>query len=156
MTAKLFAIVYILYALFSFIGCLTVSFTSLAWIVYFLIIAPFYLLCITYVVVAVWSNCNSTIWLRRSILYVVFLFQGLMVLSSPGSCYGWSQGQLCYSLVQTLFVDTVSHEDIRTLATQVPHWSIVESAFPVMIGLYILAMALFLGLLRFNADYRDR
>jgi hypothetical protein len=79
-----------------------------------------------------------------------------MVLSSPGSCYGWSQGQLCYSLVQTLFVDTVSHEDIRTLATQVPHWSIVESAFPVMIGLYILAMALFLGLLRFNADYRDR
>lgn len=144
MNSKKFAIAYFLYTFFSFVVYLIASNTIPAWIIYMFVMLPFYVVCIAYVVFVALAKRRHKIRLRKSLLSLVFLFQCLMVFSSPASCYGWKQGQSCYSLFQTLIVNIFTDKNLRSFERNVPHWSLVELAFPIMVGLYILAMIVFL------------
>ncbi|HEY9625432.1 MAG TPA: hypothetical protein V6C78_34250 [Crinalium sp.] len=146
---KSFAIAYITYVFFSFVIYLITANTIPAWIVYLFVLAPFYLLCAAHVISVAWTKRNCSVQLRKNLLWITFVFQGLMIASSPGSCYGVNQGQACYSFIQALFVDLFTNENLRQFGPNVMHWSYVESAFPFMVGLYMLSMIFVLGLLHF-------
>jgi len=131
-----FTLFFALYVLASLAVYLIASNTIAAWIIYLFILVPFYIVCILYLIALSLNNRQRMLRYRRLPLYLSIIFQSLMILTSPASCYGFKQGQACYSFMQT-------HLDGNT--TQ--HWSIVENMFPVTSFLYIISVVVFLKMI---------
>jgi hypothetical protein len=131
-----FLLTYVLYVLASLTVYFTTSFTIPTWIAYLFILLPFYGCVLLYTLALTWKHQRSRIRYKLQPLYLSILFQVLMVLASPSSCYGWKQGKACYSLIQALFV--------TNLRSSPPHWSFIESFFPVALILHIIFVVIFL------------
>lgn len=150
LNVKEFAIKYLLYLVLSFVIYLTTSFTIAAWLLYIGVLAPFYLLCTVYVISLATTKRHAIVRFNRPNLLLLLGIQGLMVLASPASCYGWKQGQRCYSLLQTWFVHIFTDETLNSFTHTVPRWDLMEPAFLALMGGYIIAMIVFLAQLRFD------
>ena len=148
-----FVSIYLAYVVVSFLVCLIIANTIAAWIFYFLLLAPAYLLCIAYVISIAVTKRHHTIRFHTLSVLPVLGFQGLMILTSPASCYGWKQGRACYSLLQSLYVGLFTKQNLQTMTPNVPRWSQIDSAFPIILGLYVLALILFLATLRFESNH---
>ena len=72
--------------------------------------------------------------------------QLLIVLTNPASCYGWKQGQACYSFIQA----HLTTDSLTTFQNPTPHWSIVEFMFPIAVLLYIISVAIALKKIRID------
>lgn len=116
------------------------SFTIPAWLLYLFILVPFYIICLLYLINLSLKYRQKMLRYRRLPLYLSFLFQFLIILTSPTNCYGWKQGQACYSFIQTHF----SGSNLTSFQSTSPHWSVVENMFPVVSFLYIISVAVFL------------
>ncbi len=142
-----FAIAYIPYMIISFLACMMVN-TIAAAIVYVFLLLPFHVLCSIYVVILTFKTRRQRITIQIKYLLISILFQGLMILASPASCYGFKQGASCYSLIQAVYVRFFTDESLQTVDTTVAHWRWVELAFPAMLIMYALTMILFLMVIR--------
>jgi len=132
------------YAIASLIVYLTTSFTSLAWIVAFFTLLPFYGVCVIWMIVAAIKKRNARVRYYKAFIPLILIIQAAKILSSPASCYGWSQGNSCYSLLQLL----LDPADLKTLSNTPPHWLTIESIFPVALILYMISVAAFLLTIR--------
>jgi hypothetical protein len=139
-----FTLYFILYAIISLLVYLGTAFTGLAFLIYLLTLAPFYCLCC---IVLICFNLHRSRSSRKLIRYRVLLlvpiiiFQCLVILTSPASCYGWSQGSACYSFIQA------HSEHLFGKISSVPHWQI-ESLFPWVLLIYITSILIFLVMIR--------
>ena len=80
----------------------------------------------------------------RPWIWVIILPVQLAIIAvSPGNCYGWTQGKLCYSNIQ-LWVEHLP----RDSSLNVPHWGIGDGAFVGMLLIIIHAVLLFFALRR--------
>lgn len=120
------------------------AFTIAAWLFYIPILLPFYLLCLAHVISLGVKHRHKSMRYPKIGLYPIALFQILTIFSSPASCYGFKQGNACYSFIQSMF----THGSLASLENTLPHWSFVDSLFPVALFLYIIAVGVFLALIQ--------
>ena len=110
--------------------------TIIGWIIYFVLLLPFYGLVLLGGWIFVWINRRRTA--RLSWLWALVLaLQVAVLLTSPGNCYGSKQGDRCYSNLQVLFGNVA-----RTGYHDVPHWRLAEDAFPGLVAAYDASMIL--------------
>lgn len=122
---------------------LGIAFTSQAWIIYFLTLLPFYgagLVLLVVLVLGRPKNSQRLIRYRKVFLLPILFFQLLVLLTSPASCYGWSQGLDCYSFIQSR-IDVI--KPTLDEAANPPHWQSLEAVFPLALILYIASIVLF-------------
>jgi len=151
MAINKFVISFFLYGILSFAAYLITGYTVAAWIIYLFLLAPFYGLCLAYIVTLAISKRGSTVRLRKpQLLYSLVGFQGLAILASPTSCFGFKQGNACYSFIQTVYVNLFTDANLQQMETTVPHWWGVNTAFPVLVGLHAVSIALVLVSLQFR------
>lgn len=139
-----FVVSFLLYVLASFIIFMTSSFSSLSWLFGIFLLLPFYLLCGAGVASLQLTKRGHRVKFNPYLIGPIALFQALMVLFSPASCYGWSQGKACYSLIQAY----LGGENLQTLGPGPAHWELIESLFPPVVFLYMVALVAFLALVR--------
>ena len=138
-----FTAFFILYTLMSGVAHLSAAFTGAAWLVYFFTLLPFYAACILYVLSYYSKNRLSKLRLKRLPLSLGLLFQILTILVSPASCYGWHQGNSCYTLAQT-YLGGQSLVGFMGDHNGPAHWSLIEGMFPVALIAYLIAVGVFL------------
>jgi hypothetical protein len=141
---KLFSVFVCFYAIVSLIVYLTTSFSSLAWIIAFFSLLPFYGVCVIGMISAVTKKSNSRVRYYKAFIPLILILQIAKILSSPASCYGWNQGNSCYSLLQLL----LDSADLKTLSNTPPHWLTIESMFPIALILYMISVGAFLLTIR--------
>jgi len=134
------------YVIVSLILYLTTSFSSLAWIIAFFSLLPFYGLCVIGAIMAAIKKRNARVRYYKAFIPLILILQVSKILSSPASCYGWNQGNSCYSLLQLL----LDPANIKTLSNPPTHWLAIESIFPIALILYIISVAAFLLTIRFQ------
>jgi len=83
---------------------------------------------------------------RQLPLFLSFIFQLLIILTSPASCYGWKQGSPCYSFIQSHLIDVSDNP---------PHW-MIEYVFPIAVFMYIITIWFFLGKIRVERQQSDK
>ncbi len=148
---KHFTLYFIIYIVVSLVVYLMTSISSLGWIIAFFTLLPFYSLCGASILSINLKNRNATVKFYKFLLLPIFIFQLTKILSSPASCYGWSQGKSCYSFIQAL----LSNENLNSFSENIAHWEIVESVFPVALVLYIISTAAFLISMRIQ-NFTDK
>ncbi|MFN8750352.1 MAG: hypothetical protein ACK5ZE_22455 [Pseudanabaena sp.] len=132
------------YAIVSLIVYLTTSFSALAWIIAFFSLIPFYGVCVIWMLIAAIKKRNAKVRYYKAFIPLILIIQAAKILSSPASCYGWSQGKSCYSLLQFM----LDPADLKTLSNTPPHWLTIESIFPVALILYMISVGAFLLTIR--------
>ena len=103
---------------------------------YLFVLVPFYIICILYLLNFSLKHRQEKLKYQRLPLYLSAIFQLLIILTSPASCYGWKQGQACYSFIQA----RLTEDSLTNFQNTPPHWSIVEFMFPVAVFLYIISV----------------
>ncbi|HBB32039.1 MAG TPA: hypothetical protein DDZ80_06345 [Cyanobacteria bacterium UBA8803] len=135
---------FILYAFVSLVVYFVTGFTILAGLVYLFILSPFYLLCIAHVVSLAQKHSPSLIRYRKFLIYLIALFQILVICFSPSNCYGVKQGVACSSFIQSLLGNYIlnNFENGSSLG------GTSEFIFPVALVFYGISVVAFLGMLR--------
>lgn len=126
-----------LYLVCSFLLFLSSSFTVASGIFYLFLLLPFYGILWLGCWIFIWKHRSNTAKLKAWMWGLVLALQLLTILSSPGNCYGFKQGDRCYSNLQ-IFVENLP----RTAPNTVPHWKLVEDAFPGLLAAYGIALLL--------------
>ncbi|MBM0740692.1 hypothetical protein JOY44_03500 [Phormidium sp. CLA17] len=139
-----FTTFFVLYAFVSLAVYFTASFTIPAWLIYFFFLLPFYLICIVYLMDLNLRHYQKSLRYKRLPLFLSVIFQLLIILTSPTSCYGWSQGKACYSFIQTHLTTT----KLATLQNTPPAWWIVDSMLVPALILHVISVAMFLKMIR--------
>jgi hypothetical protein len=129
-----FAIGLTLYSLISLAIFLSAAFTGAAWIVYGLVLMPFYLCCVVYAISLYLKYPHGKIGFANSFWYTIVGSQLFVILTSPADCRGWHQGNTCYSFIQT-YIDS---SPVRS------HWTTVENLFPIALLSYLIAITFYL------------
>ncbi len=133
------------YAIVSLIVYLTTSFlSSVAGIVAIFVLLPFYGVFVIWLLATTIKKRNAKVRYYKAFIPLILILQAAKILSSPASCYGWSQGNSCYSLLQLL----LDPANLKTLANTPPHWLTIESIFPVALILYMISIVSFLLTIR--------
>jgi hypothetical protein len=135
-----FTQIFSLYVLASLAIYFVAANTIPAALAYSFIIAPFYLACIIYLIKFSLKHRQNKIRYQNLALWLSVISQFLIIFTSPASCYGWKQGEACYSFIQT----HLTKNSFNSLQNTVPHWSIVESMFFVTLALHMIAIVAFL------------
>ena len=139
-----FTALFTVYVIASLAVYFTASFTIPAWLIYVFFLVPFYLICILYLFNFNLRHYQKSLRCKRLPLFLSLVFQLLIILTSPTSCYGWKQGQACYSFIQTHLTTT----NLATSQNTSPPWWIVDSMlFPALI-LHVISVAIFLKTIR--------
>jgi len=131
------------YVIVSLAVYFTASFTIAAGLIYVFSLVPFYLICILYLFNFNLRHYQESLRYKRLPLFLSLFFQLLIILTSPTSCYGWKQGQACYSFIQTHLTTT----NLATFQTPPPWW-IVDSMFVPALILHVTSVAIFLKRIR--------
>ena len=139
-----FAALFTGYVIVSLAVYFTASFTIAAWLIYVFSLVPFYFICILYLMNFNVKHCQETLRYGRLPLFLSLVFQLLIILTSPTSCYGWKQGQACYSFIQTHLTTT----NLATFQTTSPPWWIVDSMFVPALILHVISVGTFLKMIR--------
>jgi hypothetical protein len=143
-----FMIAYSIYMLVSLGIAFGVN-TIPAVLIYTFLLLPFQLICIAYAIAFGYRHRHQSCQINLRLLGLAVLCQGLMVLTSPASCYGFKQGDSCYSLLQMLTANVVAGRSLGTLLDPTtPHWHWLERLFPVMLLGYGVVMGGFLATMR--------
>lgn len=140
---KKFTLLFVIYTIASMIVYLTSSFSALSWLIGIFILLPIYFICVVCIVVVTLNNRNSRIKYYGISIVPILILQTVVILTSPASCYGWSQGKSCYSLIQSL----LGKENLRSFA-DVPHWQMAEDIFPIALLLYLGSLVVLLATIR--------
>lgn len=114
------------YLVLSFILFLTTSFTMMGWIIYLFLLLPIYSIILLGLCFFVWRNRSKSIQVKCWIWQIVLVLQLATIIVSPGNCYGFTQGDRCYSHLQILAGGAPNQ---GFSATPIPHWKIVEDSF---------------------------
>lgn len=135
------------YILFSTILFMGSSFTMLAWIVYLLFLLPFYGGLLIGVLALTSRYRGHRLQVRSSFAIITVIAQMLAVITSPGNCYGFKQGNQCYSLAQVWWgnVGEISFQN------QPPHWTVIEQAFYPLLAIHIAMLVVTTATLRRSA-----
>jgi hypothetical protein len=129
------------YVLVSFVLFLATSFTTLGWILYVLILLPIYAVIVLARWLSLGRNHGDRVRTRIWIWPVVLVLQVAVLLTSPGNCYGWSQGDRCYSNLQI-----VMGQAPRSGPSKLARWKPVENSFHLFILAYGASLALAVSL----------
>ncbi|MGB3491114.1 MAG: hypothetical protein WBA57_00185 [Elainellaceae cyanobacterium] len=105
-------------------------------IIYLFLLLPFYGAVLLTSWIVIWQRRTQRARVQWSIWGLVLALQIAVVFTSPGNCFGTKQGDRCYSNLQI-----VAGSAARTGANQLPHWTIVEDAFPFFVIAYDVAIA---------------
>ena len=120
---------------------LSTSNTINGWIIYGLLLLPFYATILLCGWIHILQNRAQKKRMKYWIWSIALTLQGATILASPGNCFGVKQGDRCYSNLQIWFGNVPSLGP-----SNIPHWKLVEDAF---IGLLIAyGVAVVLGLSR--------
>jgi hypothetical protein len=119
------------YIFLSFILFLTTSFTITGWIIYGILLLPFYATILLVSWLTVWQNRTKTAQIKYWIWGIVLVLQVATILASSGNCYGVKQGARCYSNIQILLGNVP-----RNGSSNLPHWQQIEDAFPKLLLAY--------------------
>ena len=139
-----FTALFTVYVIVSLAVYFTASFTIPAWLIYVFFLVPFYLICILYLFNFNLRHYQKSLRCKRLPLFLSLVFQLLIILTSPTSCYGWKQGKACYSFIQTHLTTT----NLATLQNTPPPWWIVDSMFVPALILHVTSVAIFLKTIR--------
>jgi hypothetical protein len=126
-----------LYLCLSFGLFMVTSFTITAGILYLFLLLPFYGLLLLICWIIIWRNRSQTAKIKWGIWSLVLVLQIATILASPGNCYGVKQGDRCYSNLQVIVSNLP-----RTGPNSVPHWQLVEDAFPALLAAYGVALVI--------------
>lgn len=129
-----FAIGLTLYSLISLALFLSAAFTGAAWIVYGLVLMPFYLCCLLYTINLYLKYPHSKIGFANSFWYAILGAQLFALLTSPADCRGWHQGNTCYSFIQRNIDVSLDRA----------HWTTVENLFPIALLSYLIGITFYL------------
>jgi hypothetical protein len=135
-----------IYLCLSFFLFFITSNTIYGWIAYFfllLICGPVLLWCWAFI----WENRTKRAQVKWWIWSIVLALQLATILVAPGNCYGFKQGNRCYSNLQIL-VGNVP----RTGASDSTHWQFVEDIFLILVAVY--GMAVLIGVLSTSVSKR--
>ncbi len=126
-----------LYLGFSFILFLIASNTIIGAIIYMMQLLPFYGIILIFSWIHILQERSIKVHIPYRMWSLVFVLQVATILTSPGNCFGAKQGEQCYSNLQVWF-DSVP----RLGPSNVPHWQLVENAFPGLLFAYGVSVAL--------------
>ena len=135
------------YLLFSVILFMGSSFTMLAWIVYLFFLLPFYGGLLILLLALTTRYRGRRLQVRSSFALITGITQVFAIITSPGNCYGFTQGNQCYSLAQVWWgnVGEISFQN------QPPHWTAIEQAFYPLIAIHIAMLVVVIATLRRSA-----
>jgi hypothetical protein len=139
-----FTTLFTVYVIVSLAVYFTASFSIAAWLIYAFFLVPLYLICILYLFNFNLRHYQKLLRYRRLPLFLSLVFQLLIILTSPTSCYGWKQGQACYSFIQTHLTTT----NLATFQNTSPPWWLVDSMFIPALILYVISVGIFLKTLQ--------
>ncbi len=145
---KDFTVFFITYLVVSLIIYLTTSFSIPSWLITLFIVSPVYGICLIVMLWTTFKNRSAKVRYSKFLLVPIFVSQLVTVLASPASCYGWTGGRSCYSLIQ----DVLSPVSLRTSANNPHHWQLVESAFPIALVIYLISIVVFLVSIRIQSS----
>lgn len=123
------------YVCLSIVALFISSFTINAWIIYGLILLPFYGATLLWGWVFALKNRDKTGQVSYRLWSLVLGLQAALLLTSPGNCFGVKQNSRCYSNFQILFGNVP-----RTGSSKQPHWYLVEDAFWLFLAAYCVAV----------------
>jgi hypothetical protein len=132
---------YLLLSTLLFMGS---SFTMLAWIVYLFFLLPFYGFLILLLAALTSRYRGYRLQVKPLFLILVLVSQTLAIIVSPGNCYGFKQGNQCYSLAQVWWgnLGEISFQN------QPPHWSAIEQSFLPLLVIYGFLLVLSISTLK--------
>jgi hypothetical protein len=132
---------YLLLSTLLFMGS---SFTMLAWIVYLFFLLPFYGFLILLLAALTSRYRGYRLQVKPLFLVLVLVSQILAIIVSPGNCYGFKQGNQCYSLAQVWWgnLGEISFQN------QPPHWSAIEQSFLPLLVIYGFLLVLSISTLK--------
>ncbi|MCM1981725.1 hypothetical protein [Lyngbya confervoides] len=136
MSATRLAWCFTLYLAVSFILFLMASNTILGAIAYLFLLLPFYGILLILCWLLAWRHRGNSVTVKRWIWGLVLGLQVLTLLASPGNCFSFKQGDRCYSNLQIL-----AGRASRSGPQTIPHWHIVEDAFPALLVAYGVSVA---------------
>lgn len=119
------------YVSLSFFLFLAQSNTIIGGIIYLFLLLPFYGLALVAGWSWVWKNRTKKAKIKWWIWSIVWVLQGVTILTSPGNCFEGNQDSRCYSNLQILLGDAPNIGPSNS-----PHWTLVEDAFLVFLLAY--------------------
>lgn len=127
------------------------SFTMLAWIVYLFFLLPFYGGLLILLLALTTRYRGYRLQVRSPFALIAITAQILAIVTSPGNCYGFTQGNQCYSLAQVWWgnVGEISFQN------QPPHWTAIEQAFYPLIAIYLAMLVVVIVTLRRSAIHQN-
>lgn len=121
----------------SFMVFLVMSNTINGWIIYFLLLLPFYGIVLLGWWIFIWRNHTKIARIKYWILSIVLVLQVATIVTSPGNCYGVKQGARCYSNLQILIGNVPSTGPSNSV-----HWNLVEDGWMGILAAYGVAFAI--------------
>uniref|UniRef100_B8HTT9 Uncharacterized protein n=1 Tax=Cyanothece sp. (strain PCC 7425 / ATCC 29141) TaxID=395961 RepID=B8HTT9_CYAP4 len=137
--------VFTAYLCLSFLIFLATSNTMLGWILYLFLLLPFFGFILLVWWLFAWQNRNKTARVKFWVWSIVLGLQVATIVVSPGNCYGFSQGNTCYSNFQIL-----AGQAPPSGPSDAPHWKPIEDAFPGLLMAY--GVAVLVGMVSTAAD----
>lgn len=135
-----FGLVLTIYFCLSVVLFLIASPTIIGAIIYFFLLLPLYAIALPWLWTIVLENRTKTPQIKYWIWSIVLALQVVTILISPGNCFRAKEGAPCYSNLQILLGNAP-----RSGPSDVPHWTLVEHAFPGLLLAY--GVAVLVGLL---------
>jgi hypothetical protein len=130
-----FGLVLTIYFCLSVVLFLIASPTIISAIVYFFLLFPLYAIALAWLWIIVLQNRTKTLQIKYWIWSIALVLQAATVLISPGNCFRAKEGAPCYSNLQILLGNAP-----RSGPSDIPHWTLVEHAFPGLLLAYGVAV----------------
>lgn len=126
-----FGLVLTIYFCLSAVLFLIASPTIISVIVYFVLLYPLYAIALAWLWIIVLQNHTKTLRIKYWIWSIALALQAVTILISPGNCFRAKEGAPCYSNLQILLGNAP-----RSGPGDIPHWTLVENAFPGLLLAY--------------------
>jgi hypothetical protein len=130
-----FGLLLTIYFCLSAVLFLIASPTIISAIVYFVLLYPLYAIALAWLWIIVLQNRSKTPRIKYWIWSIAFALQVVTILVSPGNCFRAKKGAPCYSNLQ-IFLGNAP----RSGPSDIPHWTLVEHAFPGLLLAYGVAV----------------
>jgi hypothetical protein len=147
LSLRQFWIAFVGYLLFSLILFMGSAFTMLGWMVYLFFLLPFYGGLLIVLLALTHRYRGRRLQVRSPFAITAGITQVLAIITSPGNCYGFTQGNQCYSLAQVWWGNA---REI-SFHNQPPHWTAIEQAFYPLLAIHVAMLVVTIATLRRSA-----
>ncbi|MBM0745276.1 hypothetical protein JOY44_27785 (plasmid) [Phormidium sp. CLA17] len=130
-----FGLVLTIYFCLSVVLFLIASNTIIGFIVYTVVLYPLYAIALAWLWTIVLQSRTKTFRIKYRIWSIALALQVATILMSPGNCFRAKDGAPCYSNLQILLGNAP-----RSGPSDIPHWTLVEHAFPGLLLAYGVAI----------------